>query len=275
MNRTISREAIDLMRPDSKLGILATTDGEGYPHLSFISSIQALGDDRINFGQFCTGLSKDHVKQRPDVAFLVVSPDMRWLRGNARYDHAENTGPVFDEYNNKPLFRYNCYCGFNTVHFLDLSGISDIGRLPMGKIVAGALLSRLGAPFCTRNEKSILTRTGKGLFSKLDGLKFIGWHNEGGQLEILPIIQAGPAGTDRVVFSRLPYGRELKAIPRGAGCAILGMNLEMQSVLAKGVLSRSGSLLNVLDIERVYNSMPPKAGYIYPREKRPVALTSF
>jgi hypothetical protein len=89
----------------------------------------------------------------------------------------------------------------------------------------------------------------------------------------MPIIQAGAAGSDRVVFSGIPYGSEL-TIPQGAKTAILCLNLQMQSVLAEGVCRKQGAI-HVLEIERVYNSMPPKMEYIYPRVDRPVAVTVF
>jgi len=40
----IDDSSIQMMDCDSKVGVLATEDESGYPHLSFISSIQAMGD---------------------------------------------------------------------------------------------------------------------------------------------------------------------------------------------------------------------------------------
>lgn len=274
MNKKISFETAELMQPDNKLGILATCDDEGYPHLSLITSIQALGEDKITFGQFCTGLSKEHIKKRPEVGFLVLSGDMRWVRGSARYTHSENTGEVFDEYNNKPLFRYNSYCGFNQVHFLELSGISDIEKLPMAKIVSGALLTRARASFTARRAREVLTPYGQGLFAELSNLKFLSWCGAQGELEIVPVIQAANAGSDRLALVCSPYGELMRGIPEKAACAVFGMNLQMESVLVKGRFSRPNGM-GIVDIERVYNSMLPKAGYIYPREARPQAVTQF
>ena len=54
----IDENAIEMMDCDSKVGVLATQDESGYPHLSFISSIQALNESVLTFGQFSAGLSK-------------------------------------------------------------------------------------------------------------------------------------------------------------------------------------------------------------------------
>ena len=44
----------------------------------------------------------------------------------------------------------------------------------------------------------------------------------------------------------------------------------MESVLVKGRFSKG-----ILEIERVYNSMPPKMEYVYPREETIAPIRSF
>jgi hypothetical protein len=274
MNK-INAQAESLMKPDSKIGVLVTEDDMGYPHLTFISSIQGLGDDKITFGKFSVGISKDNLEVRPDAAFLVLTADMQWLKGNATYTHNENTGPEVDEYNNKPLFRYNTYFGFDHVYYLDLKNISDISKLEMPKIVIGAILSRFLGAFVSKSDKKILSHTSKSLFAQLDGLKFIAWKKADGNLDIIPIIQAGPAGTDRISFSHIPYGKEIAQIPKGAKVGIFYVNMQMQSVLTKGIYRGSKCGTGIMDIEYVYNSMPPKMEYIYPRNARIEAVSEF
>ena len=54
----------------------------------------------------------------------------------------------------------------------------------------------------------------------------------------------------------------------GAQLAILGINLKMQSVLVRGTFQGFHkyrlTTMGVLDIDWVYNSMPPSHGQIYP-----------
>jgi hypothetical protein len=245
-------------------------DDFGFPHLTFITSIQGLGDDKMTFGKFCEGLSKRHIEARPDSRFLAISADMRWLRGAMRYVETRNTGDVFDEYNNKPLFRYNSYFGFSKVYFCDLLEISDIQKLPMPQIALGGVMSRAKALVSSKSENNALSVISRQLFGQFDGLKFICWA-EGDTLSgIVPIVQATNAGTDRIAFSGIPYGKLVTA-PVGAKTAILALNLKMQSVLAKGTLEKKG----LFSVEQVYNSMPPKSRVIYPMEKRPVPVTEF
>ena len=64
----------------------------------------------------------------------------------------------------------------------------------------------------------------------------------------------------------------MRPIPAGAKCAVLALNLRMQSVLIKGMFTgtklRGIVPAGLVEIERVYNSMPPKAQYIYPTDNR-------
>ena len=266
----IDDSSIQMMDCDSKVGVLATEDESGYPHLSFISSIQAMGDRALTFGQFSAGLSKRFIMDRPKVGFLVLSADKRYLSGNATYTHSANTGREFDVYNNKPLFRYNSYMGFYRVFYLNLDRISAVKPLPMGAIVLGAILSRVKALFVKKNEKKALPIVGQRLFSQLDSLKFLCYFDETGNAVLLPVVQATSAGSDRIAFSSMPYRAALSRIPDGAKAAILCLNLNMESVLVKGRYHKG-----ILEIEQVYNSMPPKMEYIYPRSETIAPIRTF
>lgn len=266
----IDNASIAMMDCDSKVGVLATKDENGYPHLSFISSIQAIGEDRLTFGQFSAGLSKRFIIDRPDVGFLALSADKRYLSGTATYTHSAITGPEFDLYNNKPLFRYNSYMGFYRIFYLNLNRISKLKKLPMDAIVLGAVLSRIKALFTAKSENNALPYAAKTLFSKLDSLKFLSYYDEDDDAVVIPIVQATAAGTDRIVFSGVPFGKTLRSIPDGAKVSILCLTLKMESVLVKGVYSHGR-----LDIERVYNSMPPKMEYVYPRSESIEPVRSF
>lgn len=262
--------SIEMMDCDSKVGVLATEDENGYPHLSFISSIQALGDQALTFGQFSAGLSKRFLMDRPRAGFLVLSADKRYLSGNAVYTHSANTGKEYDLYNNKPLFRYNSYMGFYRVFYLNLERISALKPLPMASIVLGAILSRVKALFVRKSEKHALPMVGQQLFSELDSLKFLCYYDSKGDARLFPVVQATSAGSDRIVLVGVPFGGLLHEIPEGAKASILCLNLKMESVLVKGRYGKG-----ILEIERVYNSMPPKMEYVYPRSEKMEPVHNF
>ncbi len=49
---------------------------------------------------------------------------------------------------------------------------------------------------------------------------------------------------------------------------MFGMDLDMQAVEVKGVFSDGKMGMCYVDIDKVYNPVPPKAGYIYPELKQ-------
>jgi hypothetical protein len=266
----INEQDRSLMCAESKIGLLATVDEEGSPHISFISSIRPHGERQLIAGQFCAGLSKNNFRERHKVGFLIFSPDMEIWRGRAKYTSSATSGPEYEMYNKQPLFRYNSYFGIGTVHYFNLVDITPRENLTMPKIILGAVKTRLAKPLSVSSQKNALNKVSSDMFNQIDGLKFISYLDEQGYPVLVPLIQAAAAGRDRIVFAYSPYRQELQQIPPGVKAAIFFVNLKMESVLVKGIYSKAGSLCprGILDIEKVYNSMPPQPGYIYPRSTR-------
>lgn len=255
------------MSADSKIGLVATVDEEKGPHVSFLSSLQPLGRDRLTVGQFCEGLSKDHILERNKIGFLILSPAMEIWRGRALYEKSATSGPEYEMYNRKPMFRYNSYFGFGRVHYFRLVDIRAKEHISKGQIIGGALKTRLLLPSASSSQRGVLNDISMAMFSQIDGLKFIAYLDSEGFPCLVPIIQAANAGRDRVVFALNPYRDELQKITTGTAVAVFFVNLKMESVLVKGTYSRQ-RLANMpygcVNIETVYNSMPPQPRYIYP-----------
>lgn len=253
------------MSADGKIGLIATVDDEGEPHITFMSSLQPLGEEQLTCGQFCEGASKRFFVERPKIGWLIFTAQMEWWTGTADYTHTETTGPEFDMYNNKPLFRYNTYFGIGKVPYYNLKTLSPRGKLKMPVLIGGALASKTASLFKRANHKGALNGVAKSMFDNIGGLKFLCHIDADGYPVITPAIQATSAGKDRIVFAGFPFGEGIRAIPEGAKTAALALSLKMESVLVKGVYHKGAA--GRIDIERVYNSMPPFPGYIYPEQK--------
>lgn len=268
MPAMISDRDREVMCADSKIGLLATVDESGRPHVTFISSLQPFGSDRMIAGQFCAGLSKQHILDRNRVGFLIFSPEMEIWRGRALYERTARSGPEYEMYNRKPMFRYNSYFGIGLVHYFTLVDLSAKETLQISRVIGGALLTRLFRPFASSSGRGALNDISAAMLGEITGLKFISHLDAEGFPVITPIVQAVNAGRDRVIFATSSYRKELSKIGNGAEVAVFFVNLKMESVLIKGRFSRRGGPVNpygLIDIERVYNSMPPQPGYIYPR----------
>jgi len=274
-----SKDEIKAFEPAEKIGLVACVNPDGEIHLTLITSIMACRPDQLTLGQFCMGLSKWYMQMNPKLGFLVMSLDRRLWRGKARWTHKKTDGPEYEIYNDIPMFRYNAYFGINTVHYLDLVETYGEEKLPMAKIIPAAITTKLAkGAAATSGHQRILKPFAENLFNQLDSLKFLAYVGEDGFPIIIPAIQCQASDSGRIVFSMLPYYDELQAIEAGTSLAILGINLKMQSVLVRGTFQGFRkyrfTTMGVLDIDWVYNSMPPSHGQIYP-EVPMEAVTEF
>lgn len=255
--------------PAEKIGLVACINPEGEPHVSLITSIMAARPDQLTLGQFCVGLSKQYIQQNPEIAFLIMTMDRRLWRGRARWTHLRREGPEYRRYNEIPMFRYNTYFGINTVHYLDLLEVSGPVQLPMPQIIRAAILTRLAKGAAVTGARGrILSPFAQGLFNKMDALKFLSYMGAGGIPQIVPVIQCQAADSRRLAFAGGVFQEELRRVPAGSTTAVFCLTMGMEDVLVRGTFRgfrrHRGIRLGTVDIEWVYNSMPPCHGQIYP-----------
>lgn len=257
----LSHEDIRAFEGDAKIGLLATVSPEGLPHLSLITSLQAKDPHHLMFGQFSEGLSKTYLRNNPRAGFLVMSQDKQVWRGKARWTHAATHGEDYDMYNRKPMFRYNSYFGIHTVHYLDVIDFGGREPLPVASFAVGSLVTALARRFAGRRSRGdVLKPWAKNLISKLGTLKFFSYIGTDGHPVIVPVVPCQAASSRRLVFARVP-------VPLATPVAILALNLQMESVLVRGRVCGyrrfAGLKAGLIDIDWVYNSMPPMQGPIY------------
>jgi hypothetical protein len=271
MNQHLSPEAVAAFEPDQKIGLLATRDAGGEPHLSLITTLRAKGTDRLMWGQFCEGRSKDNVRQRPETAFLVMTMARQLWRGKARWTHATQEGDDYVLFNQSPMFRYNAYFGIHTVHYMDLLSVSGPESLSLPGVAAGMVATAATRRFSgTGLGPAILKPWAARLLARPDTLKFLAWIGPDGFPELVPVLPCQTADSRRLVFAPTVYRAQLAHLVPGETVALFGLNLAMESVLVRGIFTgyRGGLSLGTgaIDIRWVYNSMPPKHGVVYPAQ---------
>ena len=114
----------------------------------------------------------------------------------------------------------------------------------------------------------VLTPFAEQLFNQLGSLKFIAYLGPGGYPIIIPVIQCQAADSRTLAFSVLAFKEELNRISSGTEVAIFGLTMGMEDVLVRGTFHGFKRFifmkLGTVEIEWVYNSMPPGHGQIYP-----------
>ncbi|OGN91069.1 MAG: hypothetical protein A2Y88_01970 [Chloroflexi bacterium RBG_13_48_10] len=266
---TFSESDIQNTQPAMKVGLLATITPEGIPHVTLLSSLMACGPAQLCFGQFTEGNSKQHILANPRTGFLIMGLDKNLWRGKAVFTHSMKSGPEYDYYNNVPMFRYNAYFGIHTVHYLNLISHTGITPLPMNKIIFAAVKTMMARTLGRKMGKQpVLNSWTRAFVDKIDNLKFLSYVSTDGFPVIIPAIQTQSLDSQHVLFSSSVYAEELKAIPPGIPLAVFNMALTMEDVLLRGKylgIQRVGGLkAGVVDVDWVYNPMPPVPGQVYP-----------
>lgn len=268
-HQAFSEQDITDLMPAMKVGLLATINHDGSPHITLITTLMASSPEKVVWGQFMEGASKENVKSNPKTGFLIMSLKRDIWRGKAIYDHPSQSGKDYDFYNNVPLFRYNSYFGVHTVHYMDL--VSQTGKhpLPMKTIIFSAVKTMIGRTLSAKRSKtSVMNHWTQAFFTKLDNLKFLSYVGPDGFPIIIPLIQAQAQDSESLIFSTGAFGDEIAEIPRGSEVAVFGMALTMEDVLTRGKflgLKRAGGFkCGMVKLDWVYNSMPPKPMQIYP-----------
>ncbi len=263
-----SPEEIQAFEPMMKIGLLATVTPEGLPHLTLLSTLKAADETTLTWGQFTEGMSFQHVRQNPNIGWMVMTLDKILWRGKGKFTHTEKGGDDFDWYNQVPMFRYNAYFGIHTVYYMDLISHSGKVVLPMTAVILAAIKTMVAKSFFFKRGKSVMNAWTKSLYNKLDNLKFLSYIAEDGFPVIIPVIQAQAAGDEHLIFGMGGFTRELKAIPKGAPIALFGMSLDMTDVLARGVYQGirwvGPHRCGVMIVDWVYSPMPPVPQQIYP-----------
>ncbi len=267
-----SQQDIQSLDVELKVGILGTVSETGLPHLTMISSLRPYAQRRLVWGQFTEGLSKQYIRQNPKTGFLIMSLDRRLWRGKACFTHSAKNGPEFDSFNNLPMFRYNAYFGIHTVYYMELVSLLGNEPLAMPQVIlaaVGTMLARtLGKK---RKTPEVLNPWVRGLFNKVDNLKFLSYIDADGFPLILPVIQAQALDRQRVIFSTGYCRAALETIPPEVPMAMFGLSFSMEDVLLRGTyqgIRRVGGIsCGVVELDWVYNSMPPIPQQIYPPVK--------
>ena len=266
---TFSEEDIQSTRPELKIGLLATVTPEGLPHVTLLSSLMACGPAQMCFGQFTEGLSKKHILTNPKAGFLIMSLDRNVWRGKASYTRFAKAGPEYDYYNNVPMFRYNAYFGVHTVYYLSLLAHTGKSPLTMNRIIFAAVQTMLARRLGGKPGKpAVLNSWTRAFLDKIDNLKFLCYVDADGYPVLIPAIQTQSLDNQHVVFSTSVYADELAALPAGIPLAVFSMALTMEDVLLRGTylgIRRLGGVrVGLVQVDWVYNPMPPVPGQIYP-----------
>lgn len=268
-----TEEEIRILQPNEKIALVGTINPEGFVHVSLLSSLMPLDSNHMAFGEFTKGLSKEYIKENPKIGFLILTLDKKLFRGKAQFTHFEKEGEIYNKFNEIPMFRYNSYFGINTVYRLDLLDVTEKEDLPflrIGLSFAQTYLANIfiknknkngdDLPFSNPFVRQIMNTSGL--------LKFICYLDDDGYPYFIPAIQISVMNDKSLIFGTAAYKDELCKIKKGKVVGVYCLTLKMETIFLRGtfigVRKRFGIPYGQIDIDYVYNSMPPVHKQIYP-----------
>lgn len=259
----VERDAKDFASP-YKVALIATHDPEGQVHITLLSSLMNRGDDEMVVGEFVKGLSKDFFHERPQAGFLIMNLSKEFWTGSMDFYDKKTEGPEYITFNEMTLFRFNTYFGVHTVHYAKLRDISDRRKLNLAGIGLNMVRVRLASPFFKGRGPEVFNAWTRQHTGKAGTLSFLGFTDPDGYPRILPVIQAMSVSNNRILLTAAPYKGLAEGLKDGDPASIFAANLDMEAVLLKGRYHKLAGGLAAVDVDRVYNCMPPIHRYIYP-----------
>jgi len=268
---------IETLAPLEKLGLFATVNLEGLPHITFINSLMPIKKNGLTLGQFIVGNSKRFIQKNPKISFFMLSThEKKMWTGKALWTHKKSFGPELEAYKNMNMQRYNAYFPINLVHYFDLVKTTGATNLPILKMLIASLLTKYAKSGAkTDLPGAVLTPFAYTLFSSLITFKFISFINEDGFPCLIPFVQCMNSDSRRIVFYPNALKDDKNNLIPGMDMAVFCLKTSLESVLVRGKYVGykrfRGINLGVININWVYNSMAPNAGQIYPQtELKPV-----
>jgi len=162
------------------------------------------------------------------------------------------------------------------VYYLDLLAQTGKSPLPMNRIIFAAVQTMLARTLGRKpGTQPVLNSWTRAFLDKIDNLKFLCYVDVDGYPVLIPAIQAQSLDARHVMFSTSVYTGELALIPAGSPLAVFSMALTMEDVLLRGTYlgtRRMGGIrAGLVQVDWVYNPMPPVPGQVYPSvELKPV-----
>ncbi len=282
--KEFSKEAYDLTQPEVGLRLIATIDKRGWPHLTMISSNRAKTPKQIVWGQFTEGTSKKNIlaNSKQGIFFMNAAMPYKFVQAKANFDYSLKGGEDCERFSRGQLLRYMTYVNIHTSYYNEVVAVTEVRNLGLLGIVKGFLVDLL-AVGGARNKKAEkkIPEFGYSMFNQMTSVKVLSYIQEDGYPIIIPCFGLRAPDQNKLIFPLSQYKEELLSIPENTRIAIfvvVSQDLELTNMQINGTFMGfkriRGFKYGFIEIDEIYNSMPPLNGVIYPNlELRPKVTT--
>lgn len=248
-----------------------------------ISSNRLIENNKLVWGQFTEGTSKEYVKKNPKQGIFYMTAEMpfKYLQVKADFAYTSKEGEDLEFFNKSNLMRYFTYVRVHTAYYNDIQAISQVKNLPLLGVIMGILKNMIGKGGAkTKLAEKRLNVIGYSLFTAPIAVRVISYIDPKDQYPLMiPCLQLQAADHNRLVFPLTVAKEDLQAIPTDIKVAVFGMNFEFANQVVKGTYTGikkfRGIKFGVIEIEEIYNGAPPIMGKIYPELETRPKVTEF
>jgi len=268
-----SKEAYDLSQIELAAKFVATIDPRGWPHITFIVANRAKTPTQLVWGQFTEGMSKNNVLNNSKQGILMMTAEMpfRFIQAKVEFEYLKREGEDVEKFSRMEFIRYNTYMNIHTAYYNRVIAVTQVRNLSLLGIFKGLLVNIVGSSGPkVKNPDQKLPQFAYALFNAKIGPKFICYIDPAdGYPLIIPCFQLRAPDPSRLVFTLSQFKEELLQIPTESHVAAFALNLETMSNLVNGTFTgfqkTRGIKYGIIEIDEVYNTMPPLPGVIYPK----------
>jgi len=239
---------------------LATLDAEGVPNVVPITSLQAVDETTIIFGELMIWKTRRNLETNPRVCVAVMTPAAQGWIIQGDFLEFQRTGSYVDLINSAEFYRYNAYTGVRSAGVIRARRVVREFALSRGAVLLAAARARWAARWRrSQGEGAVMPAPVRQKFARLQAAKFLAHLGPDGYPHIAPVLSLMPAGERAMVFAGSVAGLE-----QGAPVAAAVLTAEPLAYQVKGRFlgaERSlGGPLGVIQVLEVYSASPPLAG---------------
>jgi len=239
---------------------LATLGAEGVPNVVPITSLQAVDESTIIFGELMMWKTRRNLETNPRVCIGVMTPAPRGWIIQGDFQEFQRTGAYVDLINSADFYRYNAYSGVRNAGVIGARRVVRGFALSRGAILLAAARARWAARWRrVSGEGAAMPAPVREKFARVQAAKFVAYLGPDGYPDIAPALSLTPCGERALVFAGSVDGLET-----GAQVAAAVLTAEPLAYQVKGRFlgaQRSlGGPLGVIQVLEVYSASPPLPG---------------
>jgi hypothetical protein len=112
--------------------VLATSDAEGTPNITYLSCVRRVGDERVALSNQFFSKTQKNLAENPQASLILIDPaNYDEFRLSLRYERTERRGPVFDQLRDDldNVAHYTRMEGVFKLRAADVYRVTDLERL--------------------------------------------------------------------------------------------------------------------------------------------------